>query len=295
MQVTTGKNRRPQSIGYNNLFALRLPLIALAASSVSTTVQSRIPLGVNVKVMAVSYVLDTAVAGTASLNIVQGAASYETAGAPPTGTITLANTFLIGDSVTITVGGIDYKVTVTSRNAGNNQLLSADIAKGINRNNPFGAAYVASSSDSKIYVINIAYATAGNSTTLTTSAVSAAGTATASGGTLAGGSAGTLPTMPALDNSNITSPSQTAAAGAALFPVDMPLNMTADIPSMLYPIYPKNFEAIFPVASEITVRLITNGAAAGNLTIVVWCVPYDVNFMNPEEKNQHFLPGQSDI
>lgn len=297
MQVTTGKKRSPESIGYNNLMALRFPTVALAASQAAATVQARIPLGLNVKIMAISYVMSGTVAGTADINVSQGAGSYEGVGTAAYGSVVLANTFSIDDTVTMTVGGVSSVTKVNSRTAGKNQLMAEGIASGINKNQPFGAAFVATSSGSTIYIVSTTYGTGANATTLTSSASSASGTATASGSTFANGSGvGAVPTMPALDNSNQTSPPATAAAGTALFPVDMPINMTADVPSNMYPTYPKNFDAIFPSASELTLRTVTNGSASGNLDVILWCVPYDVNAYNPELKGgTYFTPNQTNI
>jgi hypothetical protein len=252
--------------------------------------------------MAVSYVIGGSPAGGGSFNIVSGAGSYETTGFAPSGYIGLSGTFAIGDQISVTVGTLTKTYTVNVRTAGSNQMIAAGIAADINRTQPFGLPYVALSYGSEVVIHNIAYSTAGNTTAFAASTTSSGGTVSVSGATLSGGSAGVLPVTPALDNSNFPDPtppfgqdSQTAVSGNALFPVDMALNFTADVPAILYPVYPKTFDAIWPAASELTLRLVTNGTAAGTLDVIVWAVPYDNHSAQPELSANYFLPSQTSL
>lgn len=300
-QVTNGKRRNPASIGYNNLIAI--PLARAGSGYNPTVVSSRLPLGLNLKIMAVSFSIETGATGPLAFNVVQGTGSYETAGSAPAGAVAIGGTFVAGDQITTTVGGVPYTVAITSRNAGNNLMIAADIASGICRNQPFGVApaYFAGSVGTSVNLAQVAYNTTGNSTTLTSSVSSASGTATASASTLLGGTVGVLPTAPALDNSNQTSPAATAAAGTALFPIDVPLLLGttasgADVVGIVYPAFPRNFDAIWPAGTELTMRYSGNsGTTSAEMNVVLWAVPYDVNAFNPELKANGFIPNITNL
>lgn len=187
--VTLGKDKSVSSVGYNKLMAI--PFASVSANSNATTAVPvrRIPLGLNLKIMAVSYAGSQATtSGTAAINIVLGGAVYEGVGSAPFATLTLGGTYAINDTITVVVGGISFSFQVTSRTAGNNPLIAASIASAINKQQPFAVQYFCSYQGPILILTLVAYGTAGNSTTFTASRVTtASGTVTASGSTLAGG------------------------------------------------------------------------------------------------------------
>lgn len=67
-------------------------------------------------------------------------------------------------------------------------------------------------------------------------------------------------------------PSATATNGNQLFAADQAITMTADSVQRFYPTV---FDSIWPGGSELTLRLVTNGSAAGNLQVHLLVVPVD--------------------
>lgn len=298
MQKITGKSSGPvNSVGYGSLIAVPFPAVTVGVSQVGTAVQARIPLGLNLKIMAVSFVMGGGSTGSVKMNIVQGAGSYETAGSAPVAGTVLSGTWAVGDVFSITVGSITKNFTVTSRTAGNNALLAGVTAEEINRFGTFNTAstrFYCYSMGGLLAFSEIAYGTAGNSIAFGSAVVSSsAGVTSPSGATFSGGAAGTLPVMPPLDNSPVPAPPipPLAADGNALFPVDLILLAADDNPSVLYPVVPGNFEAIWPSGHELTLRLITDGSAAGTLNVVLWAMPVDANSTNPQNKVTWFQPA----
>lgn len=165
MQVISAKVRHPDSLGYNELTHIGDILLAtIPASAANSTIQGRIPLPLNFKVIAIAAVPFGAVAGTASFNFALGAAAE--AG--------------VGPSDTTPIGIV---------------------------------------------------------------------------------------------------PSTTAAAGNTVFAVDAPLVMTAELAQTFYP---TNIDVIYPSNSQLTLRLTTNGAAAGGLKLTVFGTPFDNHPTQPE-------------
>ena len=146
MSIIKSKRRRPESLGYNSWMPLAFPVITLAASTAPTTVEARIPLALNVKIVAVSYVLSGSLAGGTSFNIALGAGSYETAGSSAFGGSTLGGTFAAGDQVIFVIGGVSYTFNVTARTAGSLVKLASGIARSINKNAALNGTYIASQS-----------------------------------------------------------------------------------------------------------------------------------------------------
>jgi hypothetical protein len=302
MQNTIGKDSYPQAVGYNQLIAIPFDTVTLGASIAPSTVSARVPLGINVKIMSVSYVFSGTVAGSTAMNVSLGSASYETAGSAPFVTATFGGTWLVGDTYNLIVGGVSQQFLITSRTAtataytANNNLVAADAAETINRLQPFGPGYYAYADKLILYIVAIAYNTAGNSVTFSRTLGSTSGTVTVSGGTFTGGTAGTLPTMPVLANSPLPIQGQhippLAAPGTALFPVDLPLNAIINQPGVLYPVNPiAQFDAIWPAGNELTLRLNTSSGATGNLKVILWAVPFDANPLSPQNKNTYFTPA----
>jgi hypothetical protein len=139
MQNTIGKNTYPQAVGYNHLIAIPFDTVTLGASIVPSTVSARTPLGLNLKIMSVSYVFSGTVAGTTAMNISLGSAAYETAGSAPFVTATFGGTWLVNETYNLVVGGVSQQFLITSRTAtataytANNNLIASDAAETINR------------------------------------------------------------------------------------------------------------------------------------------------------------------
>ena len=294
MQVTNGRNRSNASIRYNGLTSMHFISTTLAASQASSVVQGRIPLAAHFKIMAVSAVLSGAVAGTQlAINISLGAGTYGSTGGAPWGYVTLTGTFSVGDTITTTLAGTSYTYTVSPNVAGNNFAIAQRMASAINRLQPFASQVYATAQGTVVVISLVAYNT--TTPTLTASDNSAAGVVTASGATLTNGSAGTLPNQPVIDNPNQTAPFNIAANGTALFPIDVPLILTADVPTVLYPIINNNFDAIWPPFSELTLRTVTGTGVTGMLDMRILGTCYDVNPFAPQSAARAFLPGPTTI
>jgi hypothetical protein len=294
MQVTNGRNRSNASIRYNCLTALRFPTVTLAASQASTVVQGRIPLAVNFKIMAVAATLYGSVAGTElAINIVSGPGAYSDTGIAPWGYATLTGTYAAGDTFTIILAGVSYTYTVNANNAGNNAAIAQQAAAAINLAQPFASQVLATAQGTAIVIALIAYNT--TTPTLAVSKNSTSGNIAVSGANLANGAAGTLPAQPVIDNPLQTAPFNIAAAGTSLFPIDLPIYLGADQPSVFYPSINNNFDAIWPSFSELTLRTITGSDVTGSLEVTLWGVPYDVNPFMPQAATQAFTPGPQTI
>lgn len=74
-------------------------------------------------------------------------------------------------------------------------------------------------------------------------------------------------------------PSQTAGNGNTIFASDNAITMTNDL---VQTFYPDNIDVIYPSNSQLTLRLATNGAAAGALDVTMYGTPFDNNTTNPE-------------
>ena len=294
MQVTNGRNRSNASIRYNCLTPLSFPTVALAASQASTVIQARRALGANFKIMAVSYVLSGSLTGTnLAVNVVSGVGAYETAGASPTDFAVIGGTYAINDTISITLGTATYTYIVNSESYTSNAVIAQRMAAAINRIQPFAVQVLATVQGVGLLISLVAYSTA--TTSFSVSKVSASGTVTANAATLTGGASGTLPAQPVIDSPLQTAPFNIAAANTALFPINVPINITADVPSVLYPVINNNFDAIWPSYSTLTLRTVTGTGIAGNLDVTLWGVPYDVNPFAPQDRVQSFLPGPRTI
>jgi len=184
MPVIQAKRRRAQSLGYNSWIVLPFDTAALSASEVATTVVSRIPLLLNVKIIGVSVVVSGTVAGTASLNINLGT--------------TTPNPIVTGTPDQTQVG---------------------------------------------------------------------------------------------------VAPANVAAAGSSVFAANQAITMTADAVTNLYTANSGTnlFDVIWPAGGELTLRLVTNGSATGNLKVLVWAVPVDINPGTPEQDANRFIPNASQL
>lgn len=291
-KMIRSKSRIPSSLQYNAWTPIHFPAVTLSASEASSTIAARIPLGLNFKITHIGYVLSGSPAGTLALNVVEGSGVYEGTGAAASyATLTLGGTFAAGDTIVYVIGGVSTTYTVSARNAGNNQAIAAAMATSFNRTNALNVSYRLSSLGAILVVQTLAYSTA--TPTFTASVVSAAGTATASGATFTAGVAGTLPVAPASDSTLAgVVPSVVAASLTALFPVDMfiPTSLAEQV-GTIYAL--ENFDAIFPTCSELTLRVVTNGAGAGTLQVTLYGVPVDRSPMQPEEANSYFHLSQT--
>lgn len=72
---TRGKIRNPKEAVYGALVALPFDVITVAASQANTTIQARLPLGLDTKIVRVVVVPGTGIANLTSFNVVVGAAA----------------------------------------------------------------------------------------------------------------------------------------------------------------------------------------------------------------------------
>lgn len=86
-------------------------------------------------------------------------------------------------------------------------------------------------------------------------------------------------------------PPSVAANGNQLFAADTALTMSANVCQVFYPQSPQ-YDAIFGAGTLLTVRVVTNGAAAGSLKVVAYCVSVDRFYQLPNAFNP-FVPSAS--
>jgi hypothetical protein len=302
-KLIQAKNRMPDSLQYNAWEALDgISLIVPASAQTSAAVQAIKPLGLNYKITHISYVMSNFysatyaavptgghfAAGKMSLNIASGIGAYEGAGAASSyAYLTLGGTFLVNDKITITILGIAYTFTVGGRDT-TLQLIGQALASNLNSQiidtvTPyvypgFNTLYRANSLGAEVVIQTLAYSTATPSFSVSTTSV--AGTVTASGATMVAGVAGALPGVPQTDTTPIgIVPSLVAAAGTAVFPVNIVLPLfaagQADVCGTIYAL--ENFDANWPTLAEMTLRFTTDGTVAGGLNLVIWGVPNDIH------------------
>lgn len=290
-----------------------MSLVVPASSQTSTAIQKIVPLGLNYKITHISYAMSnfhvippaapvgsTFAAGHLSLNIVSGVGAYEGTGAGSSyAYLTLGGTFLLNDTITVSIAGIPYVYTVSGRTAGNLQLIGQAMAESFNRQGingiypSFPSLYIANSLGAEVVIQTLAYSVATPTFTVSTSSI--AGTVTASGSNMVAGVAGALPGVPLSDSTSIgIVPSQVAAPATALFPVNMVLPLfnssQADVGGTIYAL--KNFDVNWPTLAELTVRITADGTVAGGLNIILWGVPNDIHPMQPEEAATAFHLSQ---
>ena len=312
-QTLRGKDRSPNSIRYDAWATFPIVLnSATTATFASTAVQGVVPLGLNTKITHVSYSLSgtSFAAGKIALNIVNGSAAYESAGgASSYGYVTLSGTFSAGkpasntpfplpygDTITVTIGGLSYTKTVNGRDAGNNQLIAADLASGFNNNTTVNGLYRANSAGSQIVFQTLAYGATTPTFSVTVS--SAAGTATASGATFVAGVAGTNPVLGISDQLPLgQSPSATAALGNALFPANIVLPEftagQANQPGIIYAL--ESQDVIWGPTTQLTARITTDGTVAGVLTVTLYGKPVDNHPTAPQSNNSSFRLTQANL
>jgi hypothetical protein len=302
-QVIRAKARRPSALGYNSWMALDFGNIAVGANQAASAIQSRIPLGLNMKIVAVSLVPDSAAAGTLSFNIASGAGLYETPATeatPASATITFTGTFN---------GGAIFNFFVNGNNISGNQIYSYSVGSGPYNGDQMAAAVFASAppgpsygvvmslSGNVITVTSTTPGTAGNSVVISdATSGGAGGTYTLSGATLSGGTnsgPAVPPVLPPTDStySGIV-PSVTATAGDALFATDQVVTMT---PEMVQTFFPTVFDAIWPSGSELTLRFVSNGSAAGHVKVIAYTTPYDLYSYRTQNTSTLFIPSASTI
>jgi len=287
-------NRQTETVRFGVASQLSFETVTLSASEVSTSIAARIPLPFACKILAAAAVLGGSPAGTASFNIVSGAVAYE-------GSLQARGTILVTgsgnvtgtDVVTATVAGTP--VTTAALTSNFSALGAAQsLAKAINANgtiSAIGAAYAFGllNGAAVVQFFDNTPGTGGNAVTIAAGPSPSPGHlgAVATTPTLTGGTAsGSTPVLPPTDTTKTGQvPSNTALSGNALFAADQALLMAADQVQMFYP--PQStaaFDAIFPKASELTLRLVTNGSAAGTLKIVLFVVPTDQMPGQPQQR-----------
>lgn len=311
IKLIQSKSRMPESLQYNAWAPMKFDPFVVAAAETAIQVRSIVPLGLNYKITHISYVVSdfgttfpsggAFAAGKLAMNIVSGVGVYEGAGAASSyAYITLSGAFAANDKITITVAGVPYVYTVNARVAGSLQSVAADLTDFLNRQSlngnffGFNTLYRANSLGAEIVIQTLAYSTA--TPTFTVAVVtSATGAAVASGVTMIAGVAGALPVAPVSDTTNLgIVPSQVAAVGTALFPVDLVLPLfaagQADVVGTVYAL--ENFDANWPTLAEMTLRVVSDGTVGGNLNVILWGVPNDVHPMQPEEAATAFHLSQ---
>jgi hypothetical protein len=315
IKLIQSKSRMPESLQYNAWAPLSFQPIQVNSPSgvrASTLIQGIKPLGLNYKITHISYVMSdwvnaglptsgTFAAGKLAMNIVSGVGAYEGAGAASSyAYITLSGTFAANDKITITIAGVPYVYTVNARVAGSLQTVAAGLTDFLNRQSlngnffGFNTLYRANSLGAEIVIQTLAYSTATPTFTVAVM-TSATGAAVASGATMIAGIAGALPVAPVSDTTNLgIVPSQVAAVGTALFPVDIVLPLfagsQADVVGTVYAL--ENFDANWPTLAEMTLRFTADGVVAGGLEVILWGVPNDVHPMQPEEAATAFHLSQ---
>jgi hypothetical protein len=304
----------PDSLQYNAWAPIRVtPIIVPAAAQTTAAVQSINPLGLNYKITHISYTMSNFysatygavptgghfAAGKMALNISSGVGAYEGAGAASSyAYFTLGGTFATNDKITVTILGIAYTFTVSARDS-SLQLVGQAFASNMNSQTldtvtpyiypGFNTLYRANSLGAEVVIQTLAYSTATPSITVSTTSV--AGTITlGSGATMVAGVAGALPGVPQTDTTPIgIVPSLVAAAGSAVFPVDIVLPLfnasQADLGGTIYAL--ENNDANWPTLAELTLRFSADGVVAGGLNVIVWGVPNDIH---PEQSGESASP-----
>lgn len=305
-KLIQAKARMPEALQYNAWAPLKFDSFThTAGASTSTAVRVMVPLGLNYKITHLSYILSDFSAaapggglfadGKMALNVVSGVGAYEGAGAASSyGAIALTGNFAVNDKITVNLAGVPYSYTVSGRSVVNTFTIASSMAESLNRNTAFNALYRANSLGLEIVVQTLAYSTAVPAFSVTVVTTNS-GSATA--GSMVAGVAGALPAVPVSDTTGIgIVPSQTAAVGSALFPVDIVLpyftlgsvgaTTQANLTGTIYCL--ENFDANWPTLANLTLRLTTDGAVAGNLLVTLWGVPNDIHPMQPEESATAF-------
>ena len=302
-KLIQAKNRMPDSLQYNAWAPLSFqPVIVPAGVQTSAAIQANKPLGLNYKITHISYVMSNFytlppaaptgahfAAGKMTLNLASGIGAYEGAGAASSyAYFTLGGTFLTNDKITVTILGIAYTFTVSGRDS-SLQLVGQAFASSMNSQTldtvtpyiypGFNTLYRANSLGAEVVIQTLAYSTATPSITVSTTSV--AGTVTlGSGATMVAGVAGALPGVPQTDTTPIgIVPSSVAAAGTAVFPVNIVLPLfaagQADLVGTIYAL--ENFDANWPTLAEMTLRMTTDAVVAGGLSVTIWGVPNDIH------------------
>lgn len=295
------KARMPEALQYNAWAPLKFDSFTHSAgASTSTAVRVMVPLGLNYKITHLSYILSNFsfaaptgglfAPGKMALNVVSGFAAYEGAGAASSyGYLGLTGNFAINDKITVTIAGVPYSYTVNGRTVVNTFAVASAVAESLNRNTSFNALYRANSMGLEIVIQTLAYSVATPTFSAAVVTSNSGAISSTSGATMVAGVAGALPVVPVSDTTSIgIVPSQTAAVGSALFPVDIVLPLFsvtgqtgADVVGTIYAL--ENFDSNWPNLAQLTLRITTDGAVAGNLTVILWGVPNDIHPMQPEE------------
>ena len=303
MQTIRSKNHTPDSLVFSALIPIQFDPITLAASEASSTVAARFPLPVGVKIIGLAAQLTGSLAGSCSVNIVDGEPAYEGATAAlgyiyVSGSASPAGT----DTITATINGTP--ITTAAQPSGTTKEVAANaLASAINSSgavngtvNAVAAGYFNGAAVVTIYALT--GGTAGNAVTLAASSNNgvqgqqSALSAVASGATLTGGlAAGGVPTLATTDSTEIgVVPSNTALPGQALFATDQALVMNPNQVQNLYPVSDE-FDAIFPKNSDLTVRVTTGAGTTGTLKIVALGQTFDQRPDKPQYSV--FLPTLS--
>jgi hypothetical protein len=288
----------PRGVGFTQGAVIKLTDVVLSASELPATVVQRIPLPVGCKILAVEVQPYGSVAGTASFNFVEGPIAYE-------GAVPAQGSFLVHgsanpagtDTLSVVINGVPVTTGAFAANTQRDQAAVA-LAAAINANGTLaalGTAYAIGqyNGGSVVTFVDGTPGTSGNG--IPTTAASAPGgptslSVTAFAASMSGGAAaGALPVLANTDSTRAgITPPNTATVGQALFAADQVIAMTAELPQ---PFYPAQYDAIFPKNGPLTLRLTTNGAAAGSLAIALFVQLVD---QHPEKAYRAgWVPTQS--
>jgi len=270
----------PRGVGFTQASIIPLAPVTLSASEVSSTVVQRIALPAGVKILAVEVIPYGSPAGTASFNIVEGPIPYE-------GAVPAQGSFLVHgsanpagtDTLTVVINGVSVTTGAFAANTQRDQAAVA-LAAAINANGTLaalGTAYAIGqyNGGSVVTFVDGTPGTGGNG--IPTTAASTPGgpaslSVTAFAPTMSGGvAAGALPVLANTDSTRAgITPPNTAVVGQALFATDQAITLSAAAVEQAQPFYPDQYDAIFPKNASLTLRLTTNGAAAGSLAIALF-------------------------
>lgn len=270
-KIISAKQGNYQALGYNSWSHLDFGTQAAPISGGNPV--PFIPLGLNYKFTHLAYTVNNGFYA-AGLNLVVNLRSGVVA-APVFNTsygfFDLTGTFLPREKITLTVGGHVYQYTVNARantlaKVAAQMTFVLNTAPAPNATTPaFNTLYIANSLGAEVVIQPLSYAAV--TTAYSLAVTSAAGHATAGGANMvvAVGS-GTLPSQPVSDQtSQGISPSATAVAGNALFPVDiiLPTFVAGQAGKTGTVFAHANFDAIWPINSTLTLTTVDNGSIQG--------------------------------
>jgi hypothetical protein len=309
MKVIRAKARRPSALGYNSLIAIPFDTVNMAGAS-NVNAAAIIPLGLNVKIQAVSLGYSAAGAGSnVTMNIVSGVGAYETGGTAASNVLWITGSDDgAARTYTVTIGG-NAVVYSAAMNASTVTIMTG-IAAAITANGPASALVTAVYSNVNghdlVTITDKTPGTAGNAVTVTTATTSTGYILYVSptqlfsspyplADTLHGGANGVAPVLAPGDNTYLgVAPITVAATGNVLFAADQVMTPVANGVQVFYAV--DGFDSAFGSDTLLTLRLNdAGGNAAGTVKAILWCVPIDRFPYNPQDTSSLFVPGPTTL